>query len=239
MNANWPARNNSAWPPDANKHMAHPYPIVWPSRSAALWALLLTFALFVGLPLVDYLCFRHEPEKPGYELRTVDTALPPPPPPPPPEAPVDRPPEPPPPRPVEPRRLMAVQPTLKLDLALGELSGDFAIDFAMARPDLMDRSAYVFEISELDRVPQPLVRMPPIYPDRARMRGIEGYVEVEFVVDATGAVTGASVTRAEPAGIFEVAALQAVRRWKFEPGRKNGVPVNVRVRQRLQFTLQE
>ena len=55
-----------------------------------------------------------------------------------------------------------------------------------------------------------------------RASGMRGDVLVDFVVDSEGRVTRAYVVRSlNPA--FDEPALEAVRRWKFEPGRKGGV----------------
>jgi TonB family protein len=61
---------------------------------------------------------------------------------------------------------------------------------------------------------------PPVYPDQARIDGLEGYVEVSLEVAPGGAVTRAEVTTAMPRGEFERAALLAVRKWRFpaQPG---------------------
>ncbi len=60
-------------------------------------------------------------------------------------------------------------------------------------------------------------RPAPVYPEQARIEGLEGYVEVSFTVARDGSVSGAEVTLAMPRGEFETAALAAVRAWSFEP----------------------
>ena len=57
-------------------------------------------------------------------------------------------------------------------------------------------------------------RPQPAYPPELLRQRIEGYVEVEYEVDATGAVQDARVTAAMPRGAFEQAALAAVRAWR-------------------------
>ena len=71
----------------------------------------------------------------------------------------------------------------------------------------------------------PLVRVNPQYPIRAAQRGIEGWVELEFTISRTGTVKDAQVTGYYPSGIFNSAALQAIRRWKYNPKMENGKPV--------------
>jgi TonB family protein len=57
----------------------------------------------------------------------------------------------------------------------------------------------------------------PVYPEQARIEGLEGYVEVEFEAGEDGRVTRAEVTLAMPRGDFERAALAAVRSWRVPP----------------------
>jgi periplasmic protein TonB len=68
-----------------------------------------------------------------------------------------------------------------------------------------------------DRDVIPLVRINPEYPQRARSRGIEGWVQVEFTITPAGTVADAKVVDADPKGLFEKAALDAIARWKYNP----------------------
>jgi protein TonB len=84
----------------------------------------------------------------------------------------------------------------------------------------------------------PLVRVDPDYPPRARQRGIEGWVTLQFTIAPTGSVQGASVLDANPTGVFEEAALRAVNRWRYNPKVEDGVPVaRTGVKVKLTFTL--
>jgi len=58
----------------------------------------------------------------------------------------------------------------------------------------------------------------PHYPMIAMHRGIEGSVEVAFTVQSDGSVANARVLSAQPRGVFERAALDAVARYRFESG---------------------
>ena len=89
-----------------------------------------------------------------------------------------------------------------------------------------------------DRDVVPLVRVDPDYPPRARQRGIEGYVDLEFTIGPTGAVENPRVIGANPTGVFDEAALRAVRRWRYNPKLENGVAVSrpgIRVRLRFEM----
>ena len=59
--------------------------------------------------------------------------------------------------------------------------------------------------------------VPPEYPKDALKRGIGGEVRVRFTLDADGKVKSAEVVNASPAEVFDRAALDAVRRWRFKP----------------------
>ncbi len=57
----------------------------------------------------------------------------------------------------------------------------------------------------------------PRYPPEALRAGTSGEVLVEITVGTDGSVTSARVVRATPARIFDREALNAVKRWKFQP----------------------
>ncbi len=73
----------------------------------------------------------------------------------------------------------------------------------------------------------PIVKVEPIYPQRAQERGIEGFVVVSFTVTVTGAVVDPKVIQSQPPGVFDAAATRAVQRFKYKPRVENGKPVAV------------
>ncbi len=78
----------------------------------------------------------------------------------------------------------------------------------------------------------------PQYPDTARTRGIEGWVDVQFLVNTDGSVSEASIVGAQPVGVFEQSALEAVRHWRYQPVLRAGAPVSQRARVRVRFAVQ-
>jgi protein TonB len=78
----------------------------------------------------------------------------------------------------------------------------------------------------------------PTYPDAARKRGIEGWVELAFTVQTNGTVDNVEVRNASPADVFDDAAMRAVRQWRFEPVVRNGEKVEQRAMVRLKFSQQ-
>jgi protein TonB len=77
----------------------------------------------------------------------------------------------------------------------------------------------------------------PEYPADARQRGIEGWVEVEFVVDITGSTREVTPVASEPAGRFERAAVEAVSAYRYEPFALDGQLYERRARLRIRFDL--
>ena len=78
----------------------------------------------------------------------------------------------------------------------------------------------------------------PVYPPEALRRQIEGWVDVEFVVDRGGQPRDLVVVQASPTGRFEEAALAAVSKYRYEPFVRDGETYERRVRLRLRFNLQ-
>lgn len=84
----------------------------------------------------------------------------------------------------------------------------------------------------------PLIRTTPNYPSRALQRGLEGFVELSFTVDRFGSVVDPVVINAVPEGVFDRAALQSIRRWRYSPAMNNGQPIETYdVRHRIVFQI--
>ena len=89
----------------------------------------------------------------------------------------------------------------------------------------------------MDKIPQPLHRVEPLYPQRARKQGICGKVVLRFLVEADGHVSRPSILEANPVGYFEQSALDAIRHWRFKPGVFRGRAVATWVVLPVQFQL--
>jgi protein TonB len=72
-----------------------------------------------------------------------------------------------------------------------------------------------------------LVAEGPVYPEFARAQQIEGVVNVAYDITVTGSVVNVRVIKAVPTGVFDRAAADAVRGWKFLPMQQNGQSVAV------------
>ena len=75
----------------------------------------------------------------------------------------------------------------------------------------------------------------PEYPPIARAAGVQGVVVLEIVVDGAGGVRDGRVLRSIP--LLDQAALDAVRRWRFEPTLVNGQPIPVSMTITINFAL--
>ena len=81
----------------------------------------------------------------------------------------------------------------------------------------MPKIAYVLE------TPKPIQQVAPVYPDGLRQQGIEGEVELQFLIDEKGIVQRVEVAKSlHP--YLDYAAMQALKEWKFEPPIRNGKP---------------
>jgi len=77
----------------------------------------------------------------------------------------------------------------------------------------------------------------PTYPQVARKAGWEGVVLVRALIAADGSVATVSVRDGSGCDILDEAALNSVRKWRFSPAQRGGVPItsfyDVKVRFRL------
>lgn len=100
------------------------------------------------------------------------------------------------------------------------------------------RGIEVFDLNKLDQIPVPQFQAKPVYPFEMRRAGIAGEVVVDFIVDNTGAVQNAYAIRSSQRE-FEQAAVTAVMKWKFKPGRKGGRAVNTHMQVPIVFSLND
>lgn len=94
----------------------------------------------------------------------------------------------------------------------------------------------IFDIKNLDQQPVAKFQAKPAYPFEMRRAGINGEVTVQFVVDPNGDVRDAFVVKSSQRE-FEAAAIAAVSKWKFRPGRKGGRAVATRMVVPMVFSL--
>lgn len=79
----------------------------------------------------------------------------------------------------------------------------------------------------------------PDYPNDARLRGYQGLVLLSAEVHPDGRVGEVRVKKTCGYDLLDQSALDAVRRWKFEPGRRMGIPVAMWVDVPVRFVLKD
>jgi protein TonB len=113
-----------------------------------------------------------------------------------------------------------------LDLPMVGGSGMFIGNFQQ-----VDRGA------EGDIIPVVVIR--PMYPREAAITGTQGWVKVEFTITDAGTVKDPRVIDAKPPRIFNREAIRAILKWKFKPRVVDGIAVERRATQVIDFTLDE
>ena len=99
-----------------------------------------------------------------------------------------------------------------------------------------DLRGVLVPLDELDDKPVATTRAAPRYPSDAKRLGLSGTVVLRFVVDHRGNVSDVEVMNADHEE-FVRAASEAMGRWKFKPGRKNGRAMSTRMEMPMSFTL--
>lgn len=101
----------------------------------------------------------------------------------------------------------------------------------------LEGGPHLGEATDTDIVP--LVRVQPVYPQAAAERHLEGWVRLEFTISVTGTVKDARVIDSDPPGVFDQAALRALKKWKYKPQVENGKATEARgIKVQLTFTLE-
>ncbi len=90
------------------------------------------------------------------------------------------------------------------------------------------------EVVAADRLER-IVARDPVYPAQALRNGTRGWVELEFTIAPNGTVHDIQVVSAEPRGVFDVAASEALAAWRFRPRVVNGHAVEQRSTVTMRF----
>jgi periplasmic protein TonB len=95
-----------------------------------------------------------------------------------------------------------------------------------------------FAAGDLDSPLAVLVRIPPVYPLRAKHRGVQGWVRVRFIVNEEGRVDKVAVVESQPPGVFDRNVIRCVSGWRFKPGTVEGMPVRAWAETTIRFKLE-
>ncbi len=77
----------------------------------------------------------------------------------------------------------------------------------------------------------------PVYPVSALRTRTQGWVQLEFTITPSGTVRDIEVVGAEPRGVFDRSATDALSRWRFKPRLVNGQPATQRSTLIMRFNL--
>lgn len=91
-------------------------------------------------------------------------------------------------------------------------------------------------VYNLSKAPSFETRVEPVYPLEARKAEVEGVVQLEVLIDASGRVRHIKVLKT-PGGGLEKAAAAALAKSRFAPGMVNGKPVPVKIKIPYRFIL--
>jgi periplasmic protein TonB len=80
---------------------------------------------------------------------------------------------------------------------------------------------------------------PPVYPPRCLRSGIEGTVRLRVLVGEDGRPQDAAVRTSSGDAGLDQAALDAVRHWRFEPAKRDGVPLRAWCIVPITFSLED
>jgi len=87
--------------------------------------------------------------------------------------------------------------------------------------------------NQSDQDARPVVRVNPKYPMGALRNGVQGWVKLVFDISEIGEVINVKVLDSEPKRVFDKAAKQALRKWKYRAKSIDGKQV-----QQKNFTVQ-
>jgi len=83
--------------------------------------------------------------------------------------------------------------------------------------------------------PRVVKKVPPEYPEEAKRNKVEGTVKLQVILRKDGTVAVQNVVEGDP--ILAPAAIEAVKRWRYEPTQLDGKPVDVQTTIEVNFTL--
>ncbi len=123
------------------------------------------------------------------------------------------------------------------DLAAARRFGADPRDIASVQQTAAAKSPAAVDPATLATSLKRLRAPPPDYPDQALQKGVAGSVTLAFTVDVNGEPRDVHVVEATPPGVFDRAAVAAIKHWRYAPMVVNGTAVEVPVKTILRFEL--
>ncbi|MFS2317387.1 energy transducer TonB [Maricaulis sp. D1M11] len=112
-------------------------------------------------------------------------------------------------------------PAPRLEIASTQRPGAETIQLVALAPEVEVGEFQPNRFQAVDTDEQPIYRVPPVYPDRALQRNLEGHCVIVFDITAQGQTTNARVSACSDA-IFGRASVRAVQQWRFQPRMEGG-----------------
>ncbi len=112
------------------------------------------------------------------------------------------------------------------------------LDSPQTKPSESDRNAPgpVYQLGGDVTTPRPIYKVEPQYSEEARHAGLQGIVVLQIIIDEKGVPSDIKLRRRLGLGLDEK-AVEALTKWRFKPGTKNGRPVAVRATVEINFRL--
>lgn len=146
---------------------------------------------------------------------------------------LERPPEAPPePRLADTPQAVPLAADLEVAAGAGGALAGFGEVRALAAVEAVEQDA--FDVADLEKRPEAISQIAPAYPSELRKARIEGSVTLVFILDETGRVEDPRVENSSRPE-FEKPALDAIRKWRFRPGEKDGKAVRSYIRVPIRF----
>lgn len=95
----------------------------------------------------------------------------------------------------------------------------------------------IFGVDQLEVQPRPVHAPPPRYPRQAQQMRREGTVKVRVVLDENGNIVSARLMPGADVKLFGQATLEAVKKWRFSPGKIGNRAVRCEVEIPVEFSL--
>ena len=96
----------------------------------------------------------------------------------------------------------------------------------------------IISTADLDNTDfMPFYNPKPKYPKAALFNGIEGYVDIDLMINQKGQVTGFSIAKVYGYTLFGSEVAKVIPKWKFPPPRIGGKKVKVKYLYRINFHL--
>jgi protein TonB len=122
--------------------------------------------------------------------------------------------------------------------------GGFGEGMAVAAIDMasfgLDMDEFGFTLDQVDKAPEYLRKVDPIYPFSAKRQGLKGWVKIRCLVGKDGLATKIRAVDSEPKDVLDIfgpVCVEAVKKYRFRPGEIGGEPVPTKVGFRIVFEL--